>query len=89
MKQTWCSVGICALLVLATSGNLWGGQQPASAANDLRPQARLTSRPSQEPDEDLQKSKRERFKMLEYVIMQDLLEKYQKLEKNELSADDD
>jgi hypothetical protein len=86
MKNWWCTVAFCGLLLAVNSGNVWGAED-RTAAPDLRSEHRVAPRQSTESDPDLQESKRAKFKMLEWVIMQDLLAKYQKLEKNEVEVD--
>jgi hypothetical protein len=88
MKHRWYSLAFGVLLLLAGSGNLWGAED-RTAVRYPQSQDRIAHRPTDEVDPELQESRRERYKLLEWVIMQDLVEKYQKLEKNEYQVDND
>jgi hypothetical protein len=88
MKLRWYSVALGLLLLLSNGGYLWGAEQRTEAP-ELRSLNRIAPGPSEDRDQDLQESSSAKFKMLEWMIMQDLLAKYQKLEKNEFRPDTD
>jgi hypothetical protein len=88
MKHRWCSLAFGLLLLIAGSGNLWAAED-RTAVRYPQSQERLAHRSTDEVSPDQQEIRREQYKLLEWVIMQDLLAKYQKLEKNEYSVDND
>ena len=81
-KQTLLKASATAFLSLVfcfNSGNLRAGPGPDSSSNAKR-QAKMDDRGLVESgDQDLQEEKSQRFKKLEWLIMQNLMNQYQKL----------
>ncbi len=82
MKKQLCIWTLGLVFLAASSGTGWCASKPEPLTK-AQPREQLASKRVAESDPDLVEAKRERFKMLEWVIMQDLLEKYQRIEKNE------
>jgi hypothetical protein len=82
MKKQLCIWSLSLMFLLAGFSSGWCAARSESLSR-VQSQERLAKQRTAEADPNLEQTKRERFKMLEWVIMQDLLEKYQHIEKNE------
>jgi len=82
-RQTFLEATATAFLFLVfcfNAGSLRAEPRPDSLSNTKR-QAEMDDRPRvKSSDQDLQEGKRQRFKELEWLIMQSLMNQYQKLE---------
>jgi hypothetical protein len=69
-------------LFLVNIGNLWGASPPETLIN-AQSRDSLAANRAEESDADWRQDKSEKYKLVEWLIMQNLLAKYQKMEQVE------